>query len=279
VHNPFGGCVIRGNDPTCEAAKVAAKGSCEANKAAAKGSCEAQKSTKKAACEATKSAEKGACEGLKESYKRFRATGADYANVDSKDLRLSGVANVCVNSVAFDPQTLKLTGKLQVDAFASASGHVEFTPLNVAGHLTCFAPFNKQLNLRAQVPAQSVDINTTAKFVNDSTQVAIEAYFSNPIHIHFPFAVVAANLASDPEFTIFCPVPGAAMKLRASTPDNWWPREARGDIEHDLPDFRFDLDLVKKPVAVGDLGLTGKLRSNKAGIGAVFMIAGRKPGP
>jgi hypothetical protein len=277
LHNPFGGCTLRGNDPTCEAAKVASKGTCEANKAAQKASCEAQKSAKKAACEAGKTAEKAACEGLKESYKRFRATGADYANVDSKDLHLSGIGNVCVSSVAFDPKTLSLTGKLQTDAFARASGHIEFTPLNVAGHLTCFAPFNKQLDLSAQVPAQSVDINTTAKFADDTAQVAIEAYFSNPIHIHFPFSVVAANLASDPNFTIFCPVPSAAMRLRASTPDNWWPREARGDIEHDLPDVRFDLDLIKKPIAVGDLRLTGRLQSNKVGIGAILTIAGRKP--
>jgi hypothetical protein len=272
LRNPFGGCSIRGNDPICEARKVANKGTCETNKSVQKGQCEAEKSAEKAKCEAGKSGEKAACEGLKESYKRFRATGADYANIDSDDLHLSGGGNLCLNQIAFNPDQLSLTATLGISVIARADGHIKFTPLNVAGHLTCFAPFTEPLGLTAQIPTQSIGIDTSAKFIDDSTQVSIEANFSNPVHIRFPFASIAANLAGDPKFTIFCPVPGAAMKLRATTPDSWWPREARGDVDRDLPDLRFDIDLVQKPIKAGNLEIAGKLRSNKAGIGGVFTL-------
>jgi hypothetical protein len=213
---------------------------------------------------------------MKETYKRFRATGADYANIDSDDLRLTGNGKLCLNQVSFDPETLSLRGQLDVAVSARADGHIKFTPLNVAGHLTCFAPFTETLGLNAQVPPQTLGIYTSAKFIDDSTRVSIEARISNPIHVQFPVSALATQLAADPKFTIFCPIPGSAMKLRATTPDNWWPREARGDISRDLPDLKFDLNLVERPVKAGDIELIGKLRSNKTGIGGVFTL---RPGP
>jgi hypothetical protein len=53
VKNPFtGGCMVRGNDPACEAAKASQNQVYAAQKA----SCEAQKSAEKLACEAAKAA-------------------------------------------------------------------------------------------------------------------------------------------------------------------------------------------------------------------------------
>jgi hypothetical protein len=66
VRNIFtGGCSVWGNDPVCEARKVANKGACEADKAAEKGRCEAAKSSRKLACEADKEAKRIDCERLK----------------------------------------------------------------------------------------------------------------------------------------------------------------------------------------------------------------------
>jgi hypothetical protein len=272
VRNPFGGCTIRGNDPICEARKVGRKANCEAEKSRRKGQCEVDKATNKATCEAAKTTEKTACEALKETYKHVRATGADYANVESKDLLLSGDAKVCINDIALDPKELRLTAKLVVQARAGANGHIRFTPLNVVGHFTCFAPFTKALSIGAEVPSQPVNVDTNARYEDDSTQATVQAIIANPIHIRFPFAIVASELAGDPKFTIVCPIPGAAMSLRASTPDSWWPSQARGNIERDLPDFAFDLDLLRKPLTAGQLHITGKLRRNDRGVGGVFNI-------
>ena len=83
VSNPFGGCILYGNDPACEIAKAAQnaiykanKDACEAAKAAQnviyageKAACESAKTTQNAiykadkdACEAAKATEKAACE-------------------------------------------------------------------------------------------------------------------------------------------------------------------------------------------------------------------------
>ena len=50
VKNPFGGCIARGHDPACEAAKASQDQIYSVQKA----TCEAQKSQEKASCEATK---------------------------------------------------------------------------------------------------------------------------------------------------------------------------------------------------------------------------------
>lgn len=52
LRNPFGGCLVRGNDPACEAAKASQNQIYLAQKAA----CEAQKAAEKASCEAAKAA-------------------------------------------------------------------------------------------------------------------------------------------------------------------------------------------------------------------------------
>jgi len=58
LHNPFGGCAVRGNDPSCEAAKAAQNAGYDQSKAA---------------CEASKSAQKAQCEAAKESIRELNA--------------------------------------------------------------------------------------------------------------------------------------------------------------------------------------------------------------
>jgi len=273
VPRPWGGCAVWGNNPACELGKVQRKAACEAEKEGRRIKCEADKTTQKAACEALKSSEKVACEGFKGTYDAIRRTGADYANVDSKDFLVNGAAKVCLNELSFDPMALRLTGKLQIAANARASGHVKFTPLNIVGHVSCFAPVEKSLNLDASVPPQTIDFTTTTRFVDDSSQVSLEAKVVNPVLIRFPVASVAAKLASDTQFTIFCPIPGGLARARAVTPDQWLPKEARGDIRRELPEFKFDLDLVRKPLVANGLRITGRLRSSPSGVGGAFMLA------
>jgi hypothetical protein len=258
---------------TCELNKATRKADCERLKSQEKAQCETEKTGEKAACEALKTTEKGACESFKESYKRFRATGSDYANVDSDDLVLSGYARVCLNSISFLSNNMELKAKMVAQAQAKASGHVKFTPLNVAGHLTCFAPFRKELNVDANVPVQTIDVDTTASFFDDNSRVAIQASVASPIHIQFPFATVAAKLATDPAFAIECPIAHTATVIRVATPDKWWPPKARGDIDRDVPPLNLDLDLVRKPIQVGDLKVTGKLMHNENGVGGTFSLS------
>lgn len=273
LRSPFGNCIQSGNDPICEARKVAAKGSCEVEKSRRKAQCEADKVANKGACEAAKSAAKGVCEGFKEAYKRIRALGTDYANVESKDLLINGDGQACIRNITFEPESFSLQGKFDVAINSRASGHIKFTPLNVGGHLTCFAPVEKNLVLSASVPRQTLDITTSAKLYNDGTRVVLDVKIANPLHVRFPAGLLASKLATDPAFTIVCPVPGIAATVRTITPDAWWPKEARGDIERDLPDFVFALDLLRAPLSAGNLQVTGKMASSKVGVGGVFYFA------
>ncbi len=100
----------------------------------------------------------------------------------------------------------------------------------------------------------------------------------NPVRIRFPVASITQQLGTDAQFTIFCPIPGGIARARAVTPDSWWPKQARGDVERELPDFKFDLDLVKKPLAANGLQISGRLRSTPSGVGGVFTLSPKAKG-
>ena len=262
LRSPFGNCIQSGNDPLCEARKVANKAGCEADK-----------ERRRIQCEGEKVVNKGSCEALKEAYKRIRGTGPEYANVDSSDLRLNGGARICLNDIKLDGKTLRLTGKLQVEGATSANGKITFTPLNVVGHVMCFAPFDYQISDTAKVAPQNLEVDTLARLQTETTLVGIDARISNPIHLRLPFTAIATKLASNPRFQITCPIPGVATKIRALTPDSWWPKVARGDIDKDLPGLSFNLDLFSKPIEVGGVLLSGRLQRSERGIGGVFFTA------
>jgi hypothetical protein len=267
-----GHCVTHGHDLGCEAGKVARKLGCETDKEHRRLQCEAEKTATKVACEGIKQSEKDTCEGLKEAYKRLRGTGPDYANVDSNDLRLNGGAKICLNQIKFDSKTLHLTGTLQAEAATNATGKITFTPLNVLGHLACFAPFDFNLSETIRVAPQPINVDTFARLDTETGSIAIESVISNSVQIRFPFGAIAAKLAENPKFISSCPIPGVATQFRALTPDAWWPKVARGEIDKALPSFSFNLDLFTKPIDVDGLALLGRLKRTDTGIGAVFTV-------
>jgi hypothetical protein len=173
---------------------------------------------------------------------------------------------VCLNDIKLESKALRLTGKVQVEASATASGKITFTPLGVVGHTLCFAPFDYNM-------PQAIGIDTVARLQDSANQIAIESRISNPIHIRFPFRTITEKLAANPKFQVVCPIPGVATKMRVLTPDSWWPKVARGDIDKDFPSFSFNLDLFSKPIDVGGVALTGRLQHTEKGIGGVFTLA------
>jgi hypothetical protein len=268
----FGHCTKHGHDPLCEAGKPARKAACEVEKERRRLECEAEKPVNKGSCEVLKEAEKGGCEGLKEAYKRLRGTGPDYANINSDDMNLNGGAKVCLKEVKLESKALRLTGKLQAEGAAGANGNIKFTPLSVVGHVLCFADFSYHVSETVTVRPQPIDIDTNAQLQSDGNQVSINVAITNPIHIQFPFLAIAGKLAADPKFQVVCPIPGVATELRVLTPDQWWPRVARGDFEKDFPNLNFNLDLFTKPIDAGGVALKGALQRTDSGIGGVFRV-------
>ncbi|MFK4537275.1 hypothetical protein ABIA00_005458 [Bradyrhizobium ottawaense] len=264
-----GRCQARGNDPICEARKVGARNLCEAQKSAKIAACTAEQAGEKLKCEAQKTGERLACESFKGLYDGVRRTGKEYANVSSKDLAIAGSARICLTEAALDPASLRLTAKLTIAGSANAKGTVSFMPLNI-GHVVCIKEYSKALNLTAAVPSQSIQIDTTVRLVSDATSAGVDVNVANPVRVLVPFEAFVEQLAKDDNFTVSCPIPSTAAKVRVATPDRWWPREARGIIDREIPPTALDLDVVQKPVSATGLQLTGKLKRTDKGFGGTF---------
>jgi hypothetical protein len=263
LRSPFGNCIQEGNDPLCEARKSTARLACETRKA-----------EKKAQCELEKTTLKGGCEFLKEGYKLVLATGQEYADVSSDDLTLRGGGQVCLKGSIFSSESMTLSGKLAVQAAAQATGSIKFRPLNVVGHaFTCFAPYDVSVSERIELPPQEIGVSSKVIFSEASSSVSAGVAFSDQIKVRLPISALARQIAVDPKFTIFCPVPSTLMKIRATTPDSWWPSQLRDDMEKELPGFKLELALLQKPVKVGDLQFTGQRRRNPGGIGGQFILS------
>ena len=153
VHNPFGGCVVRGNDPICEASKAAqnagyatAKADCEAKKSAAKADCERIKGQGKLDCERLKTQEKAQCETEKEGQRLACETekGAVVAlhhtgNIGNVDGSVAGTGSLrlCFQDVDLSAALDKLTMTLVASGSAALGTHFKFVPLDVGGHILC----------------------------------------------------------------------------------------------------------------------------------------------
>ena len=194
VRNPFGGCSIRGNDPICEARKVARKADCErlkeqrrvqceAEKVTAKGICEADKAGKIADCERLKKQEKGQCEiekkgekilceTAKEGLKRLSRTG-NLANVEGY-AQANGRLNVCFQNVTFDQSISNLDLLLSISGDADAKVGIKWLPLD-AGHLVCPFKWTEDKDLNVTVPEQKIDINATLSYLETGNSLKIAA--------------------------------------------------------------------------------------------------------
>lgn len=256
----------------CELNKGTRRANCERIKTQEKQVCEFEKAGAKGLCESLKTMGKGSCEVLKESYKRIRGGGADFANVDSDDMSLDGRADICLHSISFNSAVPELKAKLVGEAKARVTGHVRFTPLNIAGHIVCFKPFDRHINETAEIPTQSLDIAVKAVFADDPNRVYLQVAIPSTIKIRFPASAVAAKLATDPNFSFSCPLADYVLKVRAITPDRWWPAQWRGDIEKDFPPMKFELDLVRAVTDAGNQKLSGSLRHNTKGVGSVLTV-------
>lgn len=228
VHNPFGGCVIRGNDPTCEIAKATQNaaydadfaacqalgpildGKCELEKAtqnrlyeAAKLGCETEKETARLACETEKTAKRVACESGKAIVDGLHRTG-NFANIDGS---ISGGSNLnaCFRDVHFTGAMDKVTLRLDVSGSAALDTHFEFVPLD-AGHVICPIKWTADKRINTNIPTQSIGINLTLARLPVSESTTYQGRVDElPVKLHFepsPLSLVLQNI----NFTLACPI-------------------------------------------------------------------------
>jgi hypothetical protein len=230
VHNPFGGCVVRGNDPTCEATKAAqnaaAKAACEAQKSTAKATCEGQKSAAKAICEGQKSAAKAICEEQKtqkkaqcEAKKEGQRLGCETekgaivalhrtGNIGNVDGSAAGTGSLklCFQEVHFGDALDKLSLSVAASGSAALDVHFKFVPLDVGGHILCPLEWTADKNITTSAPPQSVGVSVSLAREDASGALTYQGRLEElPIKLHFqpsPLSLVLQNV----NFALACPV-------------------------------------------------------------------------
>lgn len=162
LRKPFGGCLVRGNDPFCEAAKASQNAAYELDYVARKADCERLKSTEKLSCEAEKSGERALCETGKEFLKRLARTGK-FANIEGGYSGSSSLA-VCLREFALSQNLDRVHAVLEVAGAADIDVSLKFVPLDIVGHLTCQVPWTESQRFVANVPNQLVQVSAALRF-------------------------------------------------------------------------------------------------------------------
>ena len=103
-------------------------------------------------------------------------------------------------------------------------------------------------------------------------RVGMVGTVTHPIRVELPFESLLQQLATDPDFIISCPVLNTAATVRLLTPDQWWPREARGKIDVSAPELSLEFNLVQKPPKIGGYKLRGPVSEGAAGVVGDFTL-------
>jgi hypothetical protein len=166
LNNPFGGCILRGNDPWCEAQKATQNTIYDADATAKKIDCERIKETNRFQCEAEKSGQKSLCEAAKEGLKRLARTGK-FANID-ESVGGPAAVRISIAKVQLSDDLAHFGLTLGASGSANFSVHIKFMPLDIVGHLACVADWTEDRDVRVTIVEQNIPINVNlaGKIIN-----------------------------------------------------------------------------------------------------------------
>jgi hypothetical protein len=135
-----GGCITKGDDPVCVAAR---EGQNAINLAAAntsKAACDARVATEVAACQSKAAAEKALCDTGRTALQAIAQNG-DFARISGNvDIDAAGV-KACLRELTIAPDLKTVNVKVEATGAAKVKLDATYTPLNVVGTLTCLAPW------------------------------------------------------------------------------------------------------------------------------------------
>jgi hypothetical protein len=248
VHNPFGGCVVRGNDPFCEAAKATQNAIYTTDANLRKADCDRLAAQEKLSCEVEKSATKLLCETKKEALNALARTGK-FANLDVDASMKTNDMKVCLRDFTLSPAIDRVQFALDVQGSASAKVNVKFVPLDIVGHLTCVMDWSKEQTFNASLRDSRVGISSDIHLITDQSGARAAATLAAiPIKARLDPGPTEFLLKS-PELLVKCPVLAAiAPTMIALTP---FVPQLKGDIDYTLPvqDVSIKLELPEQDVA------------------------------
>ncbi len=261
-----GGCVQRGNDPFCEAAKAAQNAIYEADYAARKLDCERIKEQNRLVCEGEKATEKGLCEAGKEIVKRISRTG-NVANIEGY---IQGVANsnICFTNIGVSEDLSNINISLLLEGNAEIDGKLEIVPLDIVGHLVCQMPSNSTLDFDLSIPKHNQTAELDVEFKEDEGVFGLEFIVNEmvlPVRLSpSPTEWILTNL----DLTLKCQGLNLIKPLIVAA--NPFVPELRGLSEHKQPKTTVFIPINLPEQEVGGNKVRSKLKVTNS---AIFLIS------
>ena len=213
---------------------------------AAVAACQERTRQEKAICETGKVASKGLCEAAKVS---LRALGPNFGRVEvDVNARTNGV-RVCLRDFVLSPQLDRVQFALDVQGKALADVNAHFTPLDIAGHLTCQFPWTQAQTFEASLRDSRIGIASPLQLVADKDGAHV-LFTTEPLAVKGKLSPTPMEfLLSSTNMRLACPVTNIATPVAiALTP---FIKELRGEIDYTLPPQAAKLDLPLPVQTVG----------------------------
>jgi len=265
-----GGCVLRGNDPLCEAAK---KGQNDLYTTAAnlrKLDCDRLAAQEKLMCEGEKTGTKLLCEGKKEALNALARTGK-FGNLDIDASMKTNNMKVCLKDFTMSTALDRLQFTLDVQGSAEAKVNVKFVPLDIVGHIACVMDWSKEQTFNASLRDSRVGIASGIRLVTDGTGARAEAKVDK-LRVKAKLDPGPTEfLLKSPELLLKCPVLAAvaptAVLLTPFVP------QLRGEIDYNLPEQQMSMKLELPEQDVAGRKLTVEVSSTAVSLVVTGVLA------
>lgn len=226
-----GQCTVMGQDPICQAAKIAQQGFYNLDANARKADCDRLRETERLVCQAEVAGEHALCQAKRTALDALGKTG-NFANLDVDVSVKTKDMEVCFNNFVMSPALEDLRFSLSVIGAADAHVYLRFMPLD-AGHLVCPVKWQKTLDLRAEISDGQIGVASHVALRNE--KVGLAADFSlDKINLKARMKPSPTEfLLKSPDLLIKCPVMQfVAPVVVMLTP---FVPELRGDFDLSIP--------------------------------------------
>ncbi|WP_150126642.1 hypothetical protein [Burkholderia cenocepacia] len=263
----FGGCVggqcsIPGQDPVCQAAKVAQQLAYNADANLRKADCDRLRETERATCQAEMLAEKTLCLAAKTSLDALSKTG-NFANLDVDATLKTDDAKVCLSNFLISPQLDHVQFALDVSGSASSHVNIAFMPLDL-GHVVCPAKWSKEMTLTASLREGHVPVSSTIALRVDNDQTladfSIEKIELKPRMRPGPGEL----LARSPDLLVYCPVVQYVAPVTVMLSPFIPP--LHGDFTYSVAARTVNIKVPSSEQKLGDRALTLKPSTTKSSL-------------
>lgn len=199
-----GQCSIQGQDPTCQAAKLAQQTLYNVDENSRVADCNRLNAQDVAGCQAGVLAQTTLCVAKQQSLNALGKTG-NLANLDGDVTVTAAGAHVCLQNFVLSPALDHVDISLGVQGGAKANVNLKYVPLDL-GHAICFADWSMKRTFQANLQQQTLALGATVQL--SASPDGYDATFQVakiPVKVQM-FPSPTALLMTNPDMLVKCPV-------------------------------------------------------------------------